>query len=75
MRGKPCLEELKIKLEDQCSKDSIIIILNHDHSIINAAPQKIVEMLTKKSREMGSIVNKDFETYGINIISDKEKFL
>ena len=70
------MNELKIKLVSEIDKkDSIVLVLNHDHGIINAVPKKIVDIFTKSDTLINSIVNKNSEIHGLNILSDQSKLL
>ena len=55
--------------------DAIVLVLNHDHSIINAVPKKIVDIFTKSDTLINLIINKNSEIHGLNIMSDQSKLL
>ena len=55
--------------------DAIVLVLNHDHSIINAVPKKIVDIFTKSDTLVNLIINKNSEIHGLNIMSDQSKLL
>ena len=76
LKGEKCLNELKIKLvSENGKKDAIVFVLNHDHSIINAVPKKIVDIFTKSDALINLIINKNSEIHGLNIMSDQSKLL
>ena len=76
LKGEKCLNELKIKLvSENGKKDAIVLVLNHDHSIINAVPKKIVDICTKSDTLINLIINKNSEIHGLNIMSDQSKLL
>ena len=76
LKGEKCLNELKIKLVSENGKmDAIVLVLNHDHSIINAVPKKIVDIFTKSDTLVNLIINKNSEIHGLNIMSDQSKLL
>ena len=76
LKGEKCLNELKIKLiSENGKKDAIVLVLNHDHGIINAVPKKIVDIFTKSDTLINLIINKNSEIHGLNIMSDQSKLL
>ena len=76
LKGEKCLNELKIKLaSENGKKDAIVLVLNHDHSIINAVPKKIVDIFKKSDTLINLIINKNSEIHGLNIMSDQSKLL
>ena len=76
LKGEKCLNELKIKLAPENGiKEAIVLVLNHDHSIINAVPKKIVDIFKKSDALINLIINKNSEIHGLNIMSDQSKLL
>ena len=74
LKGEKCLNELKLQLvSENGKKNAIVLVLNHDHSIINAVPKKIVDIFTKSDTLINLIINKNSEIHGLNIMSDQSK--
>ena len=67
-----CIEQIINELE-KLNSNTIVLIINYDNNILNAASDRIISMVKESSKSV--IINRFPNIYGINVIGNKADIL